>query len=104
MVPRKKKWTKKEVAVWTQERLTIEADELPVKRILDVISHNDVMRAKGYDETHEDWWHVTLLQRVFSQYFDYRRHALIRSKDFVSWRERPLPFMARPKGAPSPTN
>ena len=86
---------KSDLAAWTKERLTVEADELPVKRILDVISHNDVMRAMGYEETHPDWWRVTFLQRTFAQYFDYRRHSLRRNKDFEPWRARMRRYTAQ---------
>ena len=88
MVAKERKWKKSDLAAWTQERLTIEADELPVKRVLDVICHNDIMRAKGYREDDSDWWRVTLAQRIFAPYFDYRRHSLVRVKDFVPWRIR----------------
>lgn len=74
-------WKASDILEWTGVRLAIEADELPVKRILDVICHNDVMRADGYEETHPDWWRVGFFQRIFSQYFDFRRHALRRNKD-----------------------
>ena len=78
MVPKKKKWTTGELAAWTRERLAIEAEELPVKRVLDTMCHNDMLRARGFDEEHDDWWHVGPLQRLFAQFFDYRRHSRVR--------------------------
>ena len=77
-------WDDTDIAAWIKERLTIESDELPIKRILDVICHNDVMRSMGYEETHPDWWKVGIFQRLFAQYFDLRRAALRRNKDVVT--------------------
>ncbi|MDN3578731.1 hypothetical protein QWZ03_18345 [Chitinimonas viridis] len=55
-------------------RLTIEAEEPPVKRVLDVICHNDQMRAMGHPS--EEWAHVSILQRWTAQWFDWGDHRL----------------------------
>lgn len=51
-----------------QERLSIEADEPPVLRVLDCLCHNELVKAMGYDEKHLT--KVTGTQRFFAQFFD----------------------------------
>ena len=50
----------------TVERLSIEAEEPPVKRILDVICHNDLARSMGLDR--EEMWRVKWYQRWVAQF------------------------------------
>ncbi len=49
-----------EVAAVTRERLELEASEPPVMRVLDVICHNELLTAEGYQDPEERvdlaWW------------------------------------------------
>lgn len=53
---------------FTNERLTIEADEPPVKRVLDLLCHNEQARAEGYDPKH--FVKVPFYQRWLAQFVD----------------------------------
>ncbi len=53
----------------TEARLTIEAEEPPVLRVLDVICHNDQMRAMGYKK--EELVEVGMVQSLFAHFFDW---------------------------------
>lgn len=50
------------------ERLSIEAEEPPVLKVLDVLCHNDQMRAMGYPRT--QLAKVGVCQALFAQFFD----------------------------------
>lgn len=55
-------------------RLTIEAEEPPVLHVLNVICHNEQMRAMGYGKkemTNVRWW-----QRLVAQFMDVREDLL----------------------------
>ena len=54
----------------TAERLEIEQDEPPIKRVLDVMCHNELCKAMGYDESMLS--PLTGPQRVLAQFFDWR--------------------------------
>ena len=41
---------RKKISAWTQARLEIEAEEPPVMHVLNVICHNELCRALGYNE------------------------------------------------------
>jgi hypothetical protein len=56
------------------ERLDIEAEEPPTKQVLDIMCHNDMIRAEDRDEAH--LVEVGLAQRCLSQFFDLRAHHL----------------------------
>jgi hypothetical protein len=58
-------------SVWAK-RLQIEADEPPIHRIVDILCHNELMRAHGYDpQTYADqYYKVGFWQRFFSPFFD----------------------------------
>ena len=58
----------------TQDRLTIEADEPPVLRVLDTMCHNDVVWAMGLDR--KKVVPITFCQRLFAQFFDVQRKRL----------------------------
>jgi len=51
----------------TAQRLLIEADEPPVLRVLDVLCHNELLRAEGQKEGRA---RVGFWQRAFAQVFD----------------------------------
>lgn len=53
-----------------RERLAIEADEPPIRRVLDTLCHNELWRAMGYPESQVA--PVSFFQRVFAHYFDFR--------------------------------
>lgn len=52
----------------TNQRLSIEQDEPPILRILDLICHNEVCRAFGYDERYQV--KITWYQRVLCHFLD----------------------------------
>ena len=57
------------------ERLSIEKDEPPIKRVLDTICHNELIHAMG--SKHRDRIvPISLLQRLFSPFFDFRPKTL----------------------------
>ena len=61
-----------------RERLDIEADEPPIRRILDTLCHNELWRAMGYPES--EMVPVSFLQRLFANYFDFRFDAAVPSR------------------------
>ncbi|MFC1798760.1 hypothetical protein ACFLZL_03025 [Thermodesulfobacteriota bacterium] len=62
------------LAELTSRRLDIEADEPPPLKVLDVICHNELVRALGYDDS--ELAQVTWCQRLFSQYFDLKEYKI----------------------------
>lgn len=62
----------------TKERLNIEANEPKVKKVLDTICHNELLRAMGYPKSKEIG--IGFWQRLFAQIFDFREYKL-RSKE-----------------------
>ena len=58
----------------TAARLRIEEREPPILRVLNVLSHNDVMRSMGYPQS--EWARVTPWQRRFAPFFDFRADRL----------------------------
>lgn len=57
-----------------KERLNIESYEPKVKKVLDTICHNELLRAMGYpqsDEIEIEFW-----QRRFAPFFDFREYKL----------------------------
>ena len=61
----------------TIERLEIEATEPPILRVLDVICHNELLRAMGYDDPRERV-KVSVFQRIAANFFDWREHTLVK--------------------------
>ncbi len=57
----------------TLERLEIEADEPPIKRVLDTLCHNELARAIGEPSQEKP---VRFLQRLFANFFDFRADRL----------------------------
>jgi len=55
-------------------RLDIEAEEPPPLKVLDVVCHNELLRAMGYDRT--EFIPIKWYQRLFCQFFDIREHAI----------------------------
>jgi hypothetical protein len=70
MVLAGEKLTEAELAGFVARRLEIEAQEPPPLRVLDTICYNDLVRAMGYDKSHQK--KVTALQKFFSPFFDWR--------------------------------
>ena len=58
----------------TKKRLEIETTEPPVLRVLDVLCHNELMRAMGYPR--ENLVPIGFWQRLFAPLFDFREHLL----------------------------
>ena len=58
----------------TAARLTIEAVEPPVKRVLDSLCHNELLRAMGYGG--EEFVRVRWYQRLFAQLLDIQEHRI----------------------------
>jgi hypothetical protein len=59
------------------KRLEIEANEPPVKRVLDSLCHNDLCRAMGCAP--DQFVQVKLYQRMFAQFVDINQHKISRS-------------------------
>ena len=51
-----------------QERLSIEADEPPVLRVLDTLCHNELAYSMGYDD--KEFKQTSWAQRAFRHFFD----------------------------------
>ena len=63
----------------TKERLNIESNEPKVKKVLDTICHNELLRAMGYPKAAEieiEFW-----QRRFAPFFDFREYKLHSKED-----------------------
>jgi hypothetical protein len=58
----------------TEKRLTIEASEPPVLHILNIICHNEQMRAMGYKR--EELASIGPLQYLFAHFFDWRESTI----------------------------
>jgi hypothetical protein len=56
------------VSTWWNERLSIESEEPPVKRVLDSMCYNEMIKAMGY--THVKPVKITPTQRFFAHVFD----------------------------------
>lgn len=56
------------------ERLDIEQTEPPILDITNIICHNDLARALGYDQSH--FIKIGFFQRLFSPFFDFRAHKI----------------------------
>lgn len=59
---------------FTSLRLDIESKEPPPLKILDVICHNELMRAMGYDKS--QLVDIKWYQRLFAHFFDIREHVI----------------------------
>lgn len=66
--------TKEDLSRLTIERLDIEADEPPPCKVLDIMCHNELVRACGYDESNmvKIKWH----QRLCAHLFNFREHTI----------------------------
>lgn len=64
------------------ERLAIEAEEPPVYQVLDVICHNEQMRAMGYPRS--QWARVEWYQSICAQFFDVNPSSLEQGKTDAS--------------------
>lgn len=63
------------LALFTGERLDIEAEEPPMLHVLNSICHNELARAMGYSEP-EHFAKITFLQRLFAPIIDIREHTI----------------------------
>jgi hypothetical protein len=61
----------------TSKRLEIEANEPPIKRVLDSLCHNDLCRAMGCSS--DQFVRVRWYQRLFAQFVDINQHKISRS-------------------------
>ena len=68
--------TDEDLNLWTATRLGIESEEPPVKRVLDAMMHNDLLRAMDYDEESGQYVKIGRFQRLFAQMFDLQQHTL----------------------------
>ncbi len=62
------------LAKFTARRLEIEADEPPVHRILDMMCHNELARAMGYERSHLAY--IRFYQRWLAHFFDVQDHNI----------------------------
>lgn len=69
------------VAAVTRDRLDIEAAEPPVKRVLDIICHNELLVAMGYEgETlQRERVPLTWFQRLTANFFNWSEHRLVKA-------------------------
>lgn len=59
---------------WTKERLSIEAEDPHTLKVLDVICHNELVRAGEYGD--EQMAHIGICQRLVAQFMDIRADKL----------------------------
>jgi len=64
--------SKSNVKAFTAARLAIEADEPPVLRVLDLLCHNEMCRAMGYDEKHCK--KITPVQQILAPFMDFHTY------------------------------
>lgn len=69
-----KKPTEDDLTNLTSCRLSIEMKEPTPLRVLDSICHNELLRAMGYDKSHQ--LKIKFYQRWFAQIFDIREHTI----------------------------
>ena len=65
----------KTVSAVNQERLDLEVLEPPIRRILDVLCHNELLRAMG-DNNEQERIRVTWFQRWTAHFLNYGEHDL----------------------------
>jgi hypothetical protein len=61
-------------AAWTKERLSIEAEDPHTLKVLDVICHNELVRAGEYGD--DQMAHIGILQGWFAPFMDFRADTL----------------------------
>ncbi|MFK5892848.1 MAG: hypothetical protein QM504_06480 [Pseudomonadota bacterium] len=66
--------SKKDISNWTCERLDIESKEPPVLKVLDIMCHNELLRARGYDVNMQV--KISRLQRLFANFFDFKEYDI----------------------------
>ena len=71
--------TKELITMIRDRRLHIQFREPPVLLVLNALCHNELVRAKGYPADSEV--HVSFLQRLFANWFDWRGQHLYRYCD-----------------------
>ena|SRR6266508_3456665 len=69
--------TESELAKFSAERLDIEADEPPVKVVLDSICHNEMCRAEGYKDPKE-YVKLTRIQKWVAQFWDLGEDKIVK--------------------------
>ncbi len=74
------------VAAVAKERLGVEAAEPPVMRVLDVICHNELLTAMGYEGNilQQERVRLTRLQRLTANLFNWGEHRLIKGGQELS--------------------
>jgi hypothetical protein len=70
----KKKPAEEEMIKFQSRRLEIEADEPPPLKMLDMICHNELLRAKGYCSS--EFVKIKWYQRLFAQFIDVGEHRI----------------------------
>ena len=68
------KMTTTKLTGFVNKRLEIEKDEPPILKVQDVICHNELVRAMGYDKKHLK--HISVFQRLLSPVIDFRSHTI----------------------------
>lgn len=63
------------LAKFTAARLEIEADEPPVHRVLDLMCHNELLHAMGYERSR--FIRIRFYQRWLAPFFDVQDHKII---------------------------
>lgn len=66
--------TDEDVRTWQAERLTIEADEPPIMRVLDILCHNELILAMGYERT--ELFYVPWYKRLLAPFVNISDEAI----------------------------
>lgn len=73
-------------------RLEIEADEPPVHRVLDMMCHNELLRAMGYEKSH--FARIRLHQRLLAHFFDVQDDRVVTYGDLKEAQAKQSPSRA----------
>lgn len=73
-------------------RLEIEVDEPPVHRVLDMMCHNELLRAMGYEKSH--FARIRLHQRLLAHFFDVQDDRVVTYGDLKEAQAKQSPSRA----------
>lgn len=64
-----------------EQRLSIEAEEPPVLRVLDLICHNEMVKAMGYGK--EEFFDIKLWRACFANFFDVLPESIVKKRQLT---------------------
>ena len=70
--------TDEELGIFTDRRLAIETDEPPIKRILDILGHNELMLGLGYSR--DELYYVPGYKRMLAHIINFADESVLQYK------------------------